>query len=579
MKLAVIMLFALLLIPIVGAQKEAHMVLLAVTETGNTYSGSTADLYLSIRPGSGRVFIDSYPLTKIDTQVSTRFAKDVACTLYGKNCDNSDFFYTIKAGYAIIGGPSAGAASAVLTTALLEGSQINLSVAITGTINSGGLIGPVGGIAEKLEAASDSGLRTVLIPKGEQFDKIGNITVDLIEYGEELGLEVIAVGRLSDAMPYFTGRTYPRISSALTVDKTYNAVMKELAENLCARSDNLSKYAEGNSSFIHVAQNLTNQSREEFAKGNYYSAASFCFGSSINYNYLVLASNNYSDREIADVLYETRNLTISFEQRLPAIKTFTDLQSYGIVIERLDEARDYISAGLKFLANGSRDNAIYDLAYASERFYSAELWSHFLGRGSVNFDLSSDAMQNSCANKISEAEERYEYARIFFPEQLLSRDSMNKAYNERKIGRYEVCLFQASKALAGTNTILGLLGVKEEFVPEILSYKLDAAKESIIRQTEKGLFPIAGYSYYEYASSLKRTDIYSAILFSEYSLELSNLDIYFEKKPSLLETLMPSGEKILLVVFLAVGILIGFSFAFFITRNTRKKKCILVKKK
>ncbi|MFH1182115.1 MAG: hypothetical protein V1702_04110, partial [Candidatus Woesearchaeota archaeon] len=173
-----------------------------------------------------------------------------------------------------------------------------------------------------------------------------------------------------------------------------------------------------------------------------------------------------------------------------------------------------------------------------------------------------------------------EYARLFFPERLLSRDSLDKAYNERSTGRYEVCLFQASKAIAGTNTILGLLGVKEDMVPEILSDKLDAAKESIIRQTEKGLFPMAGYSYYEYASSLKSTDVYSALLYSEYSLEMSNLDIYFERKPGIFEALWRRvDEKIWFIAFFAGGILIGLSITFFISRHARKKKCIIVRKK
>ena len=44
-----------------------HLPLLAVQELpdGN-YSGNTADLFLEVRDGSGRVFLDTSPLTKID---------------------------------------------------------------------------------------------------------------------------------------------------------------------------------------------------------------------------------------------------------------------------------------------------------------------------------------------------------------------------------------------------------------------------------------------------------------------------------------------------------------------------------
>ena len=54
-----------------------HLTLLAVQETPNgTYVGSTADLYLELRDGTGRVFLDTSPLTKVDTQISTRYAKE-----------------------------------------------------------------------------------------------------------------------------------------------------------------------------------------------------------------------------------------------------------------------------------------------------------------------------------------------------------------------------------------------------------------------------------------------------------------------------------------------------------------------
>ena len=51
----------------------------------------------------------------------------------------------------------------------------------------------------------------------------------------------------------------------------------------------------------------------------------------------------------------------------------------------------------------------------------------------------------------------------------------------------------------------------------------------IAQSQERNLFPIVGYSYYEYAKSLKENDPGIALLFSEYALELSNLDLYFDQ--------------------------------------------------
>ena len=66
-------------------------------------TGGGADLYLELKEGSGRVFLDTFPATKIDTQISTRFAKEIACHFYKLSCDTYDFIYTIKAESNIIG--------------------------------------------------------------------------------------------------------------------------------------------------------------------------------------------------------------------------------------------------------------------------------------------------------------------------------------------------------------------------------------------------------------------------------------------------------------------------------------------
>src|SRR3989344_2853582 len=167
-KMCLILFLVLALTTSALAQKQYHLKLLAVQEGPNgALSGSDADLYLELKEGTGRVFLDTYPLTKMDTQISTRFAKEIACYQYDLPCDYYDFIYTIKASSNIIGGPSAGAAIAALTTiAVLDLDYNDGDTAITGTINSGGIIGPVGGTKQKLEAASELGLKKVLIAKG-----------------------------------------------------------------------------------------------------------------------------------------------------------------------------------------------------------------------------------------------------------------------------------------------------------------------------------------------------------------------------------------------------------------------------
>src|SRR3989338_4764465 len=131
MKKALILLviLSLLLVPNVIA-RQGHMKLLAVKETETGYEGGIADLYLEIKPGSGRVFLETFPLTRTDTQMSTRFAKAIACDTIERDCDDTDFFYTITADSAIIAGPSAGASIAILTVSMLENLELNEDYAI-----------------------------------------------------------------------------------------------------------------------------------------------------------------------------------------------------------------------------------------------------------------------------------------------------------------------------------------------------------------------------------------------------------------------------------------------------------------
>ena len=236
--LFLLILLNILLIPNVLA-KQGHMKLLAVQETEAGMEGGIADLYLEVKPGSGRVFLETFPLTKTDTQMSTRFAKAIACDAIEKDCDDVDFFYTITADSPIIAGPSAGSSIAVLTVAVLEGLKLDEGIATTGTINSGGLIGPVGGLKAKIEAAKKTGLNKVLIPAGEIIAKVGNTTVDLQNLSKALDIEVVEVSTLSEAVKQFTGKEIEQRYKKIEISDDYKETMKSLAKGLCDRSNKL----------------------------------------------------------------------------------------------------------------------------------------------------------------------------------------------------------------------------------------------------------------------------------------------------------------------------------------------------
>ena len=556
--------------------RQGHMKLLAVQETEAGMEGGIADLYLEVKPGSGRVFLETFPLTKTDTQMSTRFAKAIACDTLERDCDDTDFFYTITADSPIIAGPSAGSSIAVLTIAVLEDLNLDDSIATTGTINSGGLIGPVGGLKAKIEAAKRNGLKKVLIPAGEIIAKVGNTTVDLQNLSKALDIEVVEVSTLSEAVKQFTGKEIEQKYRKINISDDYKETMKSLAKGLCDRSNNLRaesiklNYSINVSVIKENAKNLTSKGREAFEKQTFYSSASYCFGANIEYSTLLLISRTLTKEELAIEIGRLKTDIADLRSKVDSLdkKTITDLEAYIVVKERLAEAEESAEQADGMLNNTNRTERIARvIAYASERINSAYSWATFIGKGGKELNLNKDVLKKSCQSKISEADERKQYVELYFPGTLNHvKDELDKANEELSKGNYEICLSLASRAKADVDMVLSVFGVDSAQYENIVDRKLEIVKNNIAEQASKGVFPILSYSYYEYASSLKSTDIFSALIYSEYALELSDLDIYFRESSGKAKKI--SIDENLLAVFLT-GIVIGFAAALFV-RNTGK---------
>jgi len=98
-------------------------------------------------------------------------------------------------------GPSAGAAITVGFLAVLKGDQIQRGVALTGTIEADGRIGPVGAIPDKVRAAAREGYRTVFIPQGQFNDARWNLN----GLAMSLNVTVKEVGTIEEAYELMTG--------------------------------------------------------------------------------------------------------------------------------------------------------------------------------------------------------------------------------------------------------------------------------------------------------------------------------------------------------------------------------------
>jgi len=544
---------------------SGHMALLTVSESENsTEYGGVADLYLVVKPGTGRIFIDSFPLSKIDTQITIRFASEMACDLLEKDCSNYDFFYTITANSALVGGPSAGAAATVLTVALLDNQVLDNTTVMTGTINSGNLVGPVAGVPAKALAAQVKGYKRILVPA---WDIVNNTP------SENLSIEVIPISTLETALYYFTGKNYSTKNDFIgnsVYSKEYTQIMSQVTIDLCTRYGEIVNNTVVLPNLTAYDINITNSTQDNFFlalnalnSSSFYSAASFCFGGNVKIRNALTTNLTNDELKVlyAKLLTNITDFKRELDKTSESLSTISELETYMVVAERLSEAKEALS-------EMSPENiSAYQLAFANERFYTATVWSRFSKLPGQKFIMNKDLLRIVCNQKLSEAEERLNYLELYYPKSDI-RDELAKAYEYYNQQDYALCIFTASKVKADSDVVLSAIFVPEKDMDKLFDEKISAAQRAIAKQERAEIFPILGYSYYEYALTLKDTDKYSSLLYAEYSLELSNLDMYFKKRDSLM---LPVGSVInrrdisVFTLGLSIGVLatvlIGLSVA------------------
>ncbi|MDN5327675.1 MAG: uncharacterized protein PWP03_313 [Candidatus Woesearchaeota archaeon] len=504
---------------------------LAVSNPDSTFAhGSTAKIYLWLKEGSGNVFIDTSPMSSIDLQASIRYSNKLACEFLEEDCSKYDFFYRVDTSSFMVSGPSASMAIAVLTVAALKDLPINDSVAVTGTINSGYLIGPVAGLLQKVQSTFETNIKTILIPFGQSIVKSENQTINLTEYGKVMGNKsVIEITSLYDALEYFTGKKFYEKKVVNVSDQKYETVMKEVANKLCDRTKSLlvqvnSSLAEDEESYLNLAQQFYNDSLDAMSKGNFYAAASFCFSANPRLLYLLLKRN---PDEVGELETFVKSKIDFFDNNLltKEAKTLGDLQIKGVVNSRVEEAKKELA---KFENNQSD---LFSLAYAFERIYSAVLWSKFYSLDTKQLNFDQDYLKKQCMDMIYELNSMKEFLKFYVPESMLSSINLDLPKKYFEESKYDLCLFESLKTRASLNVFNTYLFVDQSRFNETISEKLNAAFKEIQKQTAKGYFPIVAYSYYTYAKQLaEKNESSSAILFSEYALELSKMDLFLRKE-------------------------------------------------
>jgi predicted S18 family serine protease len=307
-------------------------------------------------------------------------------------------------------------------------------------------------------------------------------------------------------------------------------------------------------------------------KSRYYSAASLCFGGNVRIRQELM--KNYSNNMLKKEYALLQDGISKFMSRLDEknISTISELETYMVVMERLTDAKNILAR------QNPENTSSSELAYAIERFNSAEVWSGFFEFRGQEISLMHDQLRDVCTKKIQEAEERNNYLELYIPAHT-NRLELQQAYRYYENSEFALCIFTAVKAKADADVVLSALFVPEENLLDLLREKQDAARKVIVSQESKKIMPIMGRSYYEYSNTLSNTDKFSAMVYAEYSLEMSNLDMYFPKHESEKFVwpfdyyLTPTVRCVLLGFFLGAALVIVTMtlMTYFYSRSDRTK--------
>ncbi|MCS7119242.1 MAG: S16 family serine protease [Archaeoglobaceae archaeon] len=491
----------------------------AVT-SGDEPKGAVINITVMINSGNGRVFVSTTPFTEIDMQGSTQLSAITACDLLGIDFTKFDFFYIIEADAPIVGGPSAGAVMTVATLAALKNLELDERVYMSGMIYPDGFIGPVGGLNYKLDAVARNGGKIFLVPSGQSvinveertIRRVGIINIittelrelNLVDYGKKLGIEVIEVKTVNEALRYYTGYEIVRQEREVNIT-IYSDILKVLADRMREGAAELQNYA------TKEARDLLNRAEQSYKSGNYYTSTSEFFQAKILMRYEMfkktLASAQQIDREIETI-----------ESEISRLKEYLKSEQMGVnSIQIIAGAQERVAEAEKALKKAkiarSEEDILYNLAYAKERVESAKVWLSLLPQMSSGQSLNNSEIKRRAEFYINQASSIIVYASSLEG----YTDLLQNAFESLEISKslYSESLY-AGAAFEALNAITDASLSIEVKYGEIAS-KVEERKRNAkiaIGEAEETCYPILPIAYFEYAETSK--SVYAKLLY--YSL-------------------------------------------------------------
>ena len=188
-----------------GKEKYKYQMVNPADEVGivrglawTSVGGDTLQIEVNVMPGKGEIALTGQlgDVMKESAGAGISYIRSVSekYEIVADFFEKHDIHVHIPEGAVPKDGPSAGITMATAILSAITERKVHADLAMTGEITLRGRVLPIGGLKEKLLAAKNAGIKTVLVPKENQ--------VDVEELSSEItkGLEIIPVESMDEVL-------------------------------------------------------------------------------------------------------------------------------------------------------------------------------------------------------------------------------------------------------------------------------------------------------------------------------------------------------------------------------------------
>lgn len=188
-----------------GKEKYTYQMANAAPEVGivrglawTSVGGDTLQIEVNIMPGKGEIMLTGQlgDVMKESARTGISYIRSVSSRyeIAEDFFEKHDIHVHIPEGAVPKDGPSAGITMATAMLSAVTGRKVRSDLAMTGEVTLRGRVLPIGGLKEKLLAAKNAGIHTVIIPKENKVD-VEEISTEITK-----GLEIIPVESMDEVL-------------------------------------------------------------------------------------------------------------------------------------------------------------------------------------------------------------------------------------------------------------------------------------------------------------------------------------------------------------------------------------------